>query len=93
MEGVRVGRSGIICWIGIATSYHVFLLDMCSLGPAGVERGLNKILENYNKIKVTHDCRFLSDAFVHQYKVKVENVFDTQVSTLEVKSCGHSKLC
>lgn len=79
MEGIRIGRNGLICWIGVAINNHVFLLDMCSLGPAGVERGLKRILESPNIVKVTHDCRFMSDAFVHQYNVKLENVFDTQV--------------
>lgn len=85
MEGVRIGRSGIVCWIGLATTSHVYLLDMCSLGPAGVRNGLKEILQNSTKIKVTHDCRFLSDAFLHQYNVRVENVFDTQVGAAFVE--------
>ena len=57
MEGVQVGRLGVVCWIGVAMANHVFLFDMCSLGPAGVKQGLNKILMDGDTIKVTHDCR------------------------------------
>lgn len=80
VEGVRTGRFGVVCWIGIATSDHVFLFDMCSLGSTGVNRGLANIFTNDKVIKVIHDCRCMSDAFVHQYGVKLNNVFDTQVS-------------
>lgn len=80
MEGVGVGRFGVICWIGVAIKDFVFLFDMCSLGPAGVECGLGRILSNRSILKVTHDCRFLADALLHQYNVKIDNVFDTQVS-------------
>lgn len=80
MEGVRIGRSGVVCWIGVAMSDHVFLFDMCSLGPAGVKLGLAKILTNDKIVKVIHDCRFMSDAFNHAYGLKLNNVFDTQVS-------------
>lgn len=79
MEGIRIGRSGVVCWIGVATSDHVFLFDMCSLGPAGVKGGLANVLLDGKIVKVTHDCRFMSDAFVHQYGIRLENVFDTQV--------------
>ena len=82
MEGVRIGRFGVVCWIGVATNDHVFLFDMCSLGPAGVKNGLANILTNAKVVKVIHDCRFMSDAFVHEYGVKLNNVFDTQVSLI-----------
>lgn len=80
MEGVRIGRFGTVCWIGVAVSDHAFLFDMCCLGPSGVQQGLANILVNGRIVKVTHDCRYMSDAFLHQYGVKLENVFDTQVS-------------
>lgn len=79
MEGVGIGRFGVICWIAIATNEHVFLLDMCSLGPAGIEAGIGKIFTDPNILKITHDCRFMSDALFHRYDLKLENVFDTQV--------------
>ncbi|XP_046439355.1 piRNA biogenesis protein EXD1-like [Daphnia pulex] len=84
MEGVRTGRFGVVCWIGVATSDHVFLFDMCSLGSMGVNHGLANIFTNDRVIKVVHDCRCMSDAFVHQYGVKLNNVFDTQVGALVV---------
>lgn len=85
MEGIRIGRFGLVCWIGVAMSDHAFLFDVCSLGPTGVKLGLAKILVNDKIVKVTHDCRFMSDAFIHQYGVKLNNVFDTQVGALVVE--------
>lgn len=79
MEGVRIGRFGVICWIGIATSDHAFLFDMCSLGPAGVKIGLGNIITSSKILKVIHNCRFIADALLHQYGTMLDNVFDTQV--------------
>lgn len=79
MEGVRVGRFGVVCWIGIGLSDHAFLFDMLNLGPAGVRLGLADILMSPKVVKVTHNCRFMSDAFLHQFRITLENVFDTQV--------------
>jgi len=31
---------------------------------------------------VIHDCRQVSDALFHQYRVRLVNVFDTQVGKL-----------
>ena len=80
MEGITIGRSGIVCWLGIGTMDSVYLFDMCSLGLPGIQQGLADVLHNPDIIKVLHDCRFVSDALLHQYEVKIENVFDTQVS-------------
>ncbi len=51
MKGVRAGRFGVVGWIGVATSDHVFLFDLCSLGSRGVERGLANILTDDKVIK------------------------------------------
>ena len=80
MEGISIARSGIVCWLGIGTADSVYLFDMCSLGLPGIQQGLADVLHNPRIIKVIHDCRFVSDALLHQYQVKIENVFDTQVS-------------
>lgn len=79
MEGVRVSRSGVVCWIGVATSAEVFLFDMCSLGSAAFKAGLAAVYQRSDIVKVVHDCRFMSDALLHKYSVKLVNVFDTQV--------------
>lgn len=79
MEGVRIGRNGLICWIAVAVGMHVFLFDMIYLGPTAISRGLGDIFVNPRIVKVTHDCRLISDAFVHKYDIRLENVFDTQV--------------
>lgn len=79
MEGVRISRSGIVCWIGIGVDNNAYLFDMCSLGPPGIKQGLGDLFCSSSIVKVIHDCRFASDVFLHQYGVKLENVFDTQV--------------
>ena len=38
------------------------------------------IFTNDKVVKVIHDCQFMADAFVHRFGVKLNNVFDTQVS-------------
>jgi len=90
MEGITIGRSGIVCWLGIGTMDSVYLFDMCSLGLPGIQQGLADVLHNPDIIKVLHDCRFVSDALLHQYEVKIENVFDTQVaaSIIELHTTG-----
>ena len=40
------------------------------------------IFTNDKVAKVIHDCQFMADAFFHQYGVKLNNVFDTQVSLI-----------
>ena len=90
MEGINIGRLGVICWLGIATKDSVYLFDMCSLGPSGAKQGLADVLHHPDIVKVVHDCRFLSDALLHQYDIKIENVFDTQVS-LQQKSSQEKK--
>jgi len=80
MEGINIGRQGVVCWLGIGTKDNVYLFDMCSLGPPGIQQGLINILHHPDIIKVVHDCRFISDALLHQFDVKMENVFDTQVA-------------
>jgi len=90
MEGVTIGRFGVVCWLGIATEDSAHLFDMCSLGPPGMEEGLADILHHPDIVKVVHDCRYVSDALLHLYKVKIENVFDTQVaaSVVEFQTTG-----
>ena len=79
MEGVRISRTGLVCWISVATTSHVYLFDMLCLGKVGMKSGLNQLYTNPEIMKVVHDCRFLADALVHQYGIYMVNVFDTQV--------------
>ena len=79
MEGVRISRSGVVCWLSLATKEFAYLFDICSLGPPGFKHGLAEILENPKIMKVVHDCRFVTDTLRHQFQVKLVYVFDTQV--------------
>uniref|UniRef100_A0A8W8KLZ5 3'-5' exonuclease domain-containing protein n=1 Tax=Magallana gigas TaxID=29159 RepID=A0A8W8KLZ5_MAGGI len=84
MQGVCVGRSGEVCWVQFATGRDVFLFDILELPPECFEEGIKAILENPDVLKVTHDCRLISDYLFHRHNIKLINVFDTQVADVFV---------
>ncbi|KAM7110319.1 piRNA biogenesis protein EXD1 [Ciconia maguari] len=79
-EGVNLCRHGKLAWLEIATKSRIFLFDIFLLGPQAFKNGLQMVLEDKNILKVTHDCRWISDCLFHQYGVLLFNVFDTQVA-------------
>ncbi|XP_078327279.1 uncharacterized protein LOC111127395 [Crassostrea virginica] len=80
MQGVLVGRSGEVSWIQFATDRNVFLFDVLELPDNCFEEGIRAILENPDVLKVTHDCRLISDYLFHRHNIKLINIFDTQVA-------------
>ncbi|XP_028933237.1 piRNA biogenesis protein EXD1 [Ornithorhynchus anatinus] len=79
-EGVPPSRHGTLCWLQVATTARVYLFDIHLLGHRAFENGLRLVLEDRGVLKVTHDCRWLSDCLAHQYGIVLANVFDTQVA-------------
>ncbi|KAK2532321.1 Exd1 [Columba guinea] len=79
-EGVNLSRYGKLSWLEVATKSCIFLFDIFLLGPQAFKNGLQMVLEDKNILKVTHDCRWISDCLFHQYGVLLFNVFDTQVA-------------
>ncbi|XP_061183581.1 uncharacterized protein LOC133191860 [Saccostrea echinata] len=84
MQGVCIGRSGEVCWVQFATDKNVFLFDVLELSANCFEEGIKDILENPDILKVTHDCRLMSDYLFHCHNIKLVNVFDTQVADVFV---------
>ncbi|KAK7495235.1 hypothetical protein BaRGS_00013417 [Batillaria attramentaria] len=92
-EGVRLGRSGKLCWILMASREHTMFFDVLTMGKDCMEAGLKQILESPAILKVTHDCRLASDIMHHQYGVKLMNIFDTQVADVMVYRLEHGSNC
>jgi hypothetical protein len=89
-EGCQLSRTGRLCLVQVAlpsTSAAVFLFDLVSMDQCTLEvlkEGLGKILAVSSITKVMHDCRQDSDALFHQLGIRLENVFDTQASYVEL---------
>lgn len=81
--GLKLGRSGTLLWVTIATSSMVFHFDMAKIGPSeAMKEGLGAILQDDRVVKVVHDCRAVEDLLHHQLNINLKNVFDTQVRFL-----------
>mmetsp|Transcript_25620 Transcript_25620/g.42135 ORF Transcript_25620/g.42135 Transcript_25620/m.42135 type:complete len:468 (-) Transcript_25620:122-1525(-) len=79
-EGVSLSREGELCLIQIFVETGlVVLFDICSLGPSAFDCDLRQLLEG-PIWKIMHDCRQDSDALFHQFGVRLQHVFDTQVA-------------
>ena len=65
-----------------------YLFDVLVQTDDSVWRELKRLLEDEDLIKVMHDCRKASAALFNDLGIRLNNVFDTQVST-----CMHSLAC
>lgn len=83
-EGTRLGRAGTLTLIQVAIPSRIaFIFDVLTpqLKELFFEKcGLRKVLESKLYLKIFHDCRSDSDALFHHAKVKLNNVFDTQIA-------------
>ena len=75
-EGSNLSRWGPLSLMQLSTHEEVYLCD--ALSP-GVLKTFKPILESKEILKVTHDCREDSSALFHQFQIKLEHVFDTQI--------------
>ncbi|PVD34404.1 hypothetical protein C0Q70_05676 [Pomacea canaliculata] len=80
-EGVSMGRSGKLCWLLMASRDEIVFFDILSMGKEAISAGIGDLLESSLVLKVIHDCRLPSDLLYHQYNIKLNNVFDTQVAS------------
>lgn len=88
--GLKLGRSGTLVWVTVATSSMVFLFDMAKIGPAkAMKEGFGAVLQDGSVVKVVHDCRAVEDLLHHQLNINLKNVFDTQVRSLSVHRVTH----
>lgn len=84
--GLKLGRSGTLVWVTVATSNIVFHFDVAKIGAKEVmKEGLGAVLQDGNVVKVMHDCRAIEDLLHHQLNLNLNNVYDTQVSFSEAK--------
>jgi len=82
LQGVSLGRSGLLSWVVISTIEDVFMIDIATLGNDALKYGLGSILQDPEIIKIMHDCRQSADILHHQYKINLENVWDTLAGDL-----------
>lgn len=99
-EGVNLGRAGQLCLVQVSTvAREAFLFDVAQ--PAACARamdaGLRELLESRQVVKVFHDARSDSDALWHCARVRLTNVFDTQLAhaviTRQLHSAGGGRPC
>ena len=89
-EGSCLGRAGTLLWLQISLPTECFLFDIKTIGAhSAFSSGLQDIFESPNLQKVIHNCRSLSDYLHHQHKIKIVNVFDTQVADVLVYQNQH----
>ncbi|XP_074650750.1 uncharacterized protein LOC141905678 isoform X2 [Tubulanus polymorphus] len=84
VQGVNIGRFGELSLIMFSTKEKMIFFDILKLGTDALTSGIAQILEDQNIKKAIHNCRMLSDMFYHQYSVRLNNVFDTQVADVIV---------
>lgn len=79
VEGVDLGRKGIVSLVQIANSIETYVFDV--LGKTRTDPVilfLKNVFENKNIVKIFHDCRMDSDALFYHYDIRLANVHDTQ---------------
>ena len=77
IEGVDLGRDGVISLVQLATPEKCFLLDMLPVPDAPLVNWLRCILESKSVLKIIHDSRMDSDALKHHLGIELANVHDT----------------
>jgi ribonuclease D len=80
IEGVDLGRNGVISVVQVATADACFILDVLGKDrshPLVVWSGA--LLSDPNVCKVIHDCRMDADALFFAWGIALTNVHDTSV--------------
>ncbi|XP_045175062.2 uncharacterized protein LOC123536181 [Mercenaria mercenaria] len=97
-EGVHLGKDGPLTLLQIGTlDGSVYLFDvMINENEQDkmffTETGLNTILTSTRIVKVIQSCSGDSAALYHQFGIRLENVFDTQVAHLVIEEDKGKKL-
>jgi len=80
LEDPSVPLHGQICLLQVGTpAGEAFAIDIFELGAAAFDLGLRALLEDPRITKVVHDFRQDEDALWHQYRVRVQGLFDCQI--------------
>ncbi|XP_063418041.1 uncharacterized protein LOC134700595 [Mytilus trossulus] len=84
-EGINLGKDGPLTLLQIGTvDDKVYLFDIASNRDLFRNGKLKDILQSENLVKVIHSCSGDSAALYHQFGVRLNNVFDTQVAHLVI---------
>ncbi|XP_044733193.1 piRNA biogenesis protein EXD1-like [Chrysoperla carnea] len=75
-KGCQIGRFYKISYLIISVWNQVFVFDMVNLDQMAFNSGLQLIFENEFILKVCHNSQKLNDCLLHNYGVKMKNVFD-----------------
>ncbi|KAL3858966.1 hypothetical protein ACJMK2_009211 [Sinanodonta woodiana] len=97
-EGVHLSSTGPLTLMQIGTTKGiVYLFDVMKNEKEQdksffKDTGLDDILTSSQIVKVVHSCSNDSAALFHQFGIKLENVFDTQVAHLVIEEHKGRKL-
>eukprot|EP00117_Sycon_ciliatum_P023623 scpid25244/ scgid1665/ Exonuclease 3&apos; Exonuclease 3&apos len=79
--GKNISRHGEVSLLAMSCRKGDFLFDLHEIGvKEAMDAGIQEVLESPHVLKVTHDCRHLSDYFFHKLDIKILNIFDTQAA-------------
>ncbi|XP_052081828.1 ribonuclease D-like isoform X1 [Mytilus californianus] len=92
-EGINLGKDGPLTLLQIGTmDDKVYLFDIETNTDLFRKGKLKDILQSDKPIKVIHSCAGDSAALYHQFDIKLNNVFDTQVAHLVIEENKGRKL-
>ncbi|XP_017891560.1 egalitarian protein homolog [Ceratina calcarata] len=78
-EGINLGVKGQLTLVQVGTmSGQAYIFDLFTCPNLVQAGGIQKLLEHKDVIKVIHDCRNDSVNLYKQFKIMLNNVFDTQ---------------
>jgi len=83
LEGQNIGRDGIVAWIILTAGKTLIPFDIDALYEQVPDlwKTLEKsIFANDKLVKIIHDGRAAADYLWHVHRIKMVNVFDTQVA-------------
>ena len=76
-EGANLSRFGRLGLMQFRSPSNVYICD--ALVPEVVGQ-FKAVLESEKIIKITHDCREDASALLHQHRIYIRNIFDTQIA-------------
>lgn len=86
IEDTSVPLHGQLTLLQVALqSGEAFAIDLLELGSQAFDLGLRDLLQNPSIIKVVHDFRQDEDALWHQFRVRVQGLFDCQMCDILIR--------
>lgn len=81
-EGVRYGRTSKLSLVTVTDGTAIYIYDIQLLGTLPKE--LADILQSTKILKIIHDSRCAADNLLHNYKVRLNHVFDTMIASASI---------